>query len=173
MVLSNENAKERFVEASKFPGMRNVIVNVLRNPKSSEYWIKAKEESKSEIYKNLLRQAFLPQTKPERDEKSKVLSVLQSFDDIFLALDVCPCADVKDEIVQKCLKSLSAAELNDITNEFDRIEGLHLEVVNIYFICLRRCIVGEIRRDSNHANIVELLEKLSTEEEGKKNKLER
>jgi hypothetical protein len=173
IVLSNKDAKAKFLDASKSPEMHQVVINVLQNPNSLNCWSEAKEEIRSEVYNSLIRQALSSQTKPERDGKSKVLRVLESLHEIFIALDVCPCDKVKDETEEKCLKSLGTLELIDITKEFEKIEGLHSEVEDIYFLCLRSCIDREIKRDNNHANIVEVLKKLSTEEEGKKNKLER
>lgn len=168
MIFSNTNAKETIIEASKVPEMQRVVTSILQSPNISKHWIETDEEIKSEVYDSLIKHAFLPRNNPEIAKKSQVLCSLLALNEVYRTLEVCPCDKMKDKAAEKCNLSLGATDFAEITKEFEQIEKLHPDVEKVYYGCLRRSIDREIKRDNNHANVIELLNKLS--EDGKKQK---
>lgn len=93
IVLSNEEAKAKFFEASKTPAMHSVVITVLQNPNSSKFWQEVKEEIRAEVYSSLIKQTFSSSMHHTETggKKSKAQGVLESLHEIFIALEVCPC----------------------------------------------------------------------------------
>lgn len=175
VVWSSEEAKTKFFDASKTPEMHSIVISVLQNTNSSKCWEEVTEGIRTEIYNNLIKQAFLPQMSQSETggKKSKVHRVLESLNEIYIALDVCHCPKASESIESKCLEFFGAEDLGNITNEFEIVKDLHSDVESIYFVCLQRCIEREVERDRVHDKIVQLLKTLSKEEDGNNNKLKR
>ena len=173
-----QRQKKEFANASKDPAVLKVIVQVLQSKNVSECWSgNFAEDVKTEIYGNVVQRAFSPGSKlikeTNRETNRRVFAAFQALNEVFLALETCPCSDIKEEAIKNCQQSLNTAQLIEITNDFEGVTELPPDVVECYMVCLRNSIEREITNHTSHAQIVEMLKKLSTKEGKNEHQLQR